>query len=140
MSNPEEPILFPYRAVTAEVEVSVLPEFSENRSDASEGKFFWLYTIEIANFSEETVQLRSRYWRITDARGKVQEVRGPGVVGEQPILNPGDRFRYTSGCPLETSDGMMVGSYQMAGTDGRLFEVNIPAFSLDSPHGKRVLN
>jgi ApaG protein len=139
MSN-EAPIDFPYRALTNAIEVSVLPEFAESRSDTRQGKFFWTYTIEIANFGEETVQLRSRYWRITDALGRVQEVRGPGVVGEQPILNPGDRFRYTSGCPLDTSDGMMSGSYQMVGSSGAMFEVEIPAFSLDNPHVPRVLN
>jgi ApaG protein len=140
MSQNEPELLFPYRALTQNVEVRVMPEFAESRSDARQGQYFWLYTIEIANLGEETVQLISRHWQITDGLGRVQDVRGPGVVGEQPILNPGDRFRYTSGCPLETSDGMMVGSYQMQSAGGRQFDVEIPAFSLDNPHVKRVLN
>jgi ApaG protein len=86
------------------------------------------------------VQLRNRYWRITDALGRVQEVRGPGVVGEQPVLEPGQSFEYTSGTPLPTPSGIMVGSYEMEAADGRAFEVAIPAFSLDSPHQPRQLN
>lgn len=129
-----------YKAVTRNIEVTVLPEFQPDRSDPDEGRFFWAYTVEIANHGDVTVQLKSRHWRITDARGHTEEVRGPGVVGEQPILNPGDSFRYTSGCPLPTSSGIMAGTYRMAAETGEAFDVDIPAFSLDSPHAKRILN
>ena len=100
----------------------------------------WAYTIDISNQGKETVQLRSRYWKITDANGRVEEVRGPGVIGETPVLAPGESFQYTSGCPLTTSSGIMVGRYQMTTQDGADFEIEIPAFSLDSPDGRRALN
>ncbi|MFP3588803.1 Co2+/Mg2+ efflux protein ApaG, partial [Paraburkholderia sp. SIMBA_055] len=100
----------------------------------------WGYRITIANNSTQTVQLRSRYWQITDANGYVEEVRGPGVVGEQPTLEPGDSFQYSSGCPLTTTSGVMVGRYQMQGDGGSLFEVDIPAFSLDMPDLRPTLN
>lgn len=129
-----------YKAVTHNIQVTVLPEFLPDRSEPDEGRFFWAYTIEIANLGDSTVQLKSRHWRITDARGHTEEVRGVGVVGEQPIISPGDSFRYTSGCPLTTPSGIMAGSYRMASETGEVFDVEIPAFSLDSPHAKRVLN
>ncbi len=129
-----------YTSVTHRVKVSVEPTFDPERSDPDEGRFFWLYAIEIANLGEKSVTLIERHWRITDAEGRQQEVRGPGVVGEQPTIRPGQAFRYTSGCPLTTPSGMMVGEYHMVGEDGQSFEVAIPAFSLDSPHAKRVLN
>jgi ApaG protein len=130
----------PYEAVTHGVRVRVLPDFSDEQSDPDEEHFFWTYTVEITNMGAETVQLRSRVWHITDASGQHQEVRGPGVVGETPRLAPGQSFRYTSGCPLGTPSGIMMGSYQMAGDDGELFDVKIPAFSLDSPYSVRSLN
>ena len=129
-----------YQAVTHRVRVTVEPAFDPERSEPEESRFFWRYSIEIANLGDKTVTLMERHWRITDADGRQQEVRGPGVVGEQPTLKPGEVFRYTSGCPLTTPSGMMVGEYRMVGEDGRSFEVAIPAFSLDSPHGGRVLN
>lgn len=129
-----------YRAVTRGVEVTVWPEFSPGRSDADREAYFWLYTIEIRNSGPEAVQLWSRHWRITDGFGKVQEVRGLGVVGEQPILAPGEQFRYTSGCPLGTPQGMMTGTYEMVTDRGERFLAEIPAFSLDSPHFKPRLN
>jgi len=129
-----------YRAVTRNIQVTVLPEFLPDRSEPDNGRFVWAYTIEIANQSNIVVQLKSRYWRITDALGHTEEVRGPGVVGEQPILNPGESFRYTSGCPLSTPSGIMCGSYRMAAESGEAFDIEIPAFSLDSPFAKRVLN
>lgn len=129
-----------YRAVTRHIQVTVEPRFLEEESRPSEGRYVWAYTIEIVNMGPETVQLQSRFWQITDEHGRRQEVRGTGVVGEQPILEPGERFEYTSGCPLATPSGMMVGSYQMAGESGALFSVAIPAFSLDSPHMRRSLN
>jgi ApaG protein len=103
-------------------------------------RYFWSYTIDISNEGSETVQLRSRHWRITDAAGRTEEVRGPGVIGQTPVLSPGADFRYTSGCPLETPSGIMVGTYQMTTEGGEMFNVAIPAFSLDSPHAKRSLN
>ena len=129
-----------YTAVTHNIQVTVLPQFVPERSNSEEGQYFWTYTIEIANMSEEIVQLASRYWRITDGNGRTEEVRGPGVVGEQPILKPGDSFRYTSGCGLRTASGIMVGHYRMVTGEGRGFDIEIPAFSLDSPAQKRVLN
>jgi ApaG protein len=129
-----------YQAVTQGVRVTVEPAFDPERSEPEESSFFWRYSIEIANLGDKTVTLKERHWRITDAAGRQQEVRGPGVVGEQPTLKPGEAFRYTSGCPLTTPSGMMVGEYRMVGEDGRSFEVAIPAFSLDSPHGGRTLN
>lgn len=129
-----------YSAVTSNIQVTVMPEFLADRSNPAESEFFWMYTVEIANLSQTTVQLASRHWEITDANGRVEHVRGPGVVGEQPVLRPGDSFRYTSGCPLTTPSGIMVGSYRMVADSGAGFDVAIPAFSLDSPYAKRVLN
>ena len=129
-----------YRTVTHDIRVTATPQYLAERSSAEDGRFFWAYTIEIVNLGTLTVQLRSRHWRITDARGNTQEVRGPGVVGEQPVLKPGERFEYTSGVPLTTPTGLMAGSYQMVGETGENFDVEIPVFSLDSPHGKRVLH
>jgi ApaG protein len=129
-----------YEAVTHRVRVTVEPAFDPERSDPDEPRYFWLYSIEVANLGERPVTLVERHWRITDANGQLQEVRGPGVIGETPTIKPGESFRYTSGCPLATPSGMMVGEYAMVDPDGRRFKVSIPAFSLDSPDGKRVLN
>lgn len=129
-----------YSAVTHDIRVSVEPDFLADQSDIANGEFVWSYTIAIQNEGGDTVQLRKRYWRITDQNGVENIVQGPGVVGEQPILNPGDTFRYTSGCPLTTPSGTMVGSYTMARQDGTTFEVDIPAFSLDLPGARAVLN
>jgi ApaG protein len=129
-----------YEAITHRVKVTVEPTFEPDRSDPDERRYFWRYAIEIVNLGDKPVTLMERHWRITDADGRQQEVRGPGVVGEQPTIEPGQAFRYTSGCPLTTPSGMMVGEYRMVDSDGRSFEVSIPAFSLDSPEGKRVLN
>lgn len=129
-----------YEAVTRQVKVTVEPTFEPERSNPEEGRFFWRYDIEIANLGERPVTLLERHWRITDADGRQQEVRGPGVVGEQPTILPGKAFRYASGCPLATPSGVMAGTYHMVSDEGDSFEVAIPAFSLDSPHGRRVLN
>jgi ApaG protein len=129
-----------YEAVTRGVRVRVTPKYLEDESAPAEERFFWAYTIDIINEGSETVQLRSRHWRITDAAGHTEEVRGPGVVGKTPVLAPGASFRYTSGCPLGTPSGIMVGSYQMTTEAGELFNVAVPAFSLDSPHARRSLN
>jgi ApaG protein len=129
-----------YEAVTRGIRVRVTPQYLEEESAPDERRYLWSYTIEIANEGIEVVQLRSRHWRITDADGRTEEVRGPGVVGQTPTLQPGASFRYTSGCPLPTPSGIMVGSYQMTTEGGELFNVSIPAFSLDSPHARRSLN
>jgi ApaG protein len=129
-----------YRAVTRQIEVTVEPNFQPERSSAEKHRFFWSYTVVITNFGAETVQLKARHWVITDAAGRMEEVRGEGVVGEQPVLAPGECFEYTSGVPLPTASGFMAGSYQMVTDTGEPFEINVPAFSLDSPDNKRVLN
>ncbi|KAB2701277.1 Co2+/Mg2+ efflux protein ApaG [Ochrobactrum sp. GPK 3] len=129
-----------YRAVTQGIEITVEPFYLEEESAPEDNRYVWGYRITIANNSSDTVQLRSRYWQITDANGRVEEVRGAGVVGEQPVLDPGDSFQYSSGCPLTTSSGVMVGRYQMQNPTGNTFEVDIPAFSLDVPEQRRTLN
>ena len=129
-----------YRAVTRQIEVTVEPNFLPEESSVDKGEYFWSYTIVITNSGEETVQLQTRHWIITDASGKRQEVRGEGVVGEQPVLAPGERFEYTSGIPLTTASGFMTGRYQMVSESGEKFEIDVPTFSLDSPDSKRVLN
>jgi ApaG protein len=129
-----------YRAVTRQIEVTVEPNFLPERSSVEKSQYAWSYTIVITNAGEETVQLRTRHWIITDAAGRRQEVRGEGVVGEQPVLAPGERFEYTSFVPLPTTSGFMTGRYQMVSENGERFEIDVPTFSLDSPDGKRVLN
>ena len=129
-----------YRAVTRGIEVTVEPYYLEEQSDPDENRHVWGYRIVIANFSATGVQLRSRYWKITDENGVIDEVYGDGVVGEQPILGPGDTYEYSSGCPLDAPSGVMVGTYQMQSDDGELFDVEIPAFSLDMPGLIRTLN
>jgi len=129
-----------YRSITRHIQVTVQPRFLAEESRPEQGRYFWAYTVEIVNRGPETVQLRSRAWEITDEQGRREEVRGAGVVGEQPVLDPGERFEYTSGCPLSTPSGMMVGSYLMVSDAGETFEVDIPAFSLDSPHARRSVN
>lgn len=129
-----------YKATTHQIEVTVEPHFLEDQSDPDEPRYVWAYHVMIENHGRDSVQLKSRYWRITDARGQVQEVEGEGVVGEQPVLGPGDAYEYTSGAPLSTPSGVMVGRYFMVTDAGEAFEVDIPAFSLDSPHEQRSVN
>lgn len=129
-----------YRALTRDIEVTVEPYYLEDQSDPDDGRYVWGYRIIISNLSDTAVQLRSRHWRITDENGVVDDVRGPGVVGDQPVLGPGDTYEYSSGCPLDTPSGVMVGSYQMQSEAGELFDVEIPAFSLDLPGAVRTLN
>jgi ApaG protein len=129
-----------YAATTRHIRVSVAPQFLEGQSKPEEDRYFWAYTITVENRGDETVTLKSRYWKITDAFGRVQEVRGDGVVGEQPTLKPGEQFQYTSGCPLPTPNGMMAGRYQMINGTGEHFEIEVPAFSLDSPHDRHSVN
>lgn len=129
-----------YRAVTRSIQVTVTPTYLADQSSPPDGRFFWAYSVEIENLGSEVVQLRTRYWRITDGQGRVQEVRGDGVVGKTPVLAPGARFHYTSGCPLETPQGIMEGEYGMVTDEGERFAVAIPAFSLDSPADHRILH
>jgi ApaG protein len=129
-----------YEAITHHIRVRVTPQYLEDESAPDEDRYVWAYTVDIRNEGSETVQLRSRYWRITDASGHTEEVRGRGVVGQTPVVEPGGSFRYTSSCPLPTPSGMMVGSYQMATEAGGSIDVAVPAFSLDSPHSKPRLN
>lgn len=129
-----------YEAVTRGIRVTVEPHYLAEKSEPASNRYFWAYTVEITNLSQETVQLRTRYWRIVDAFGRTQEVRGPGVVGEEPVIPPGESFEYTSGCPLTTPSGFMVGTYQMQTPRGDMVTVDIPAFSLDSPGERRTVN
>jgi ApaG protein len=129
-----------YRAVTRNIEVTVTPRFLSERSEPDRGYFFWAYTIDISNLGKETVQLKTRHWRITDASGRLQEVKGPGVVGEEPRLEPGGSFEYTSGVPLPTPSGFMAGSYGMVTDKGEHFDIEIPAFSLDCSYSERTIN
>ena len=123
-----------YQEATNDIFVTVKPVYLEEQSAPEEDHYVWAYWVKIENQGSDTVQLRNRYWRITDSQGQVQEVRGAGVVGEQPVLKPGEAFEYTSGTPLSTPSGIMLGSYQMQRKDGATFDVTIPAFSLDSPY------
>ncbi len=129
-----------YRSMTRQIQVTVEPFFLEDESEPDEDRYFWAYMVEIENLGQEPVHLRGRYWQITDERGCVQEVRGPGVVGQEPVIEPGVVFEYTSGCPLSTRSGIMVGSYTMETSEGETFEVEIPAFSLDVPDDTRLMN
>lgn len=130
----------PYSAVTREIEVTVRPHYLAEQSSPAQGRFLFAYQVRITNRGAETVQLRNRNWQITDALGRTQEVHGAGVVGEQPTLAPGESFEYTSGTPLATSSGIMLGSYEMITDGGESFEVEIPAFSLDAPDGAHRVN
>jgi len=129
-----------YRATTRGIEVQVTPRFLSERSSPDNSYYFWAYTIEITNRGAATVQLKTRHWKIIDAHGKLQEVRGAGVIGETPTLKPGESFEYTSGVPLPTPSGFMAGTYGMESAAGEDFDVEIPAFSLDSGNGRRTLN
>lgn len=129
-----------YAKTTRDVRVSVRSFYLEDQSKPETSHFVWAYRVKIENTGAATVQLLRRTWRITDARGRTQLVQGSGVIGEQPVMGPGENFEYTSGTPLETPSGFMVGTYHMVMTgSGEAFDVAIPAFSLDSPHqGGRV--
>ena len=129
-----------YQAVTHNIAVTVSPRFLPERSSSEERVYFWAYTIEIRNHGDKTVQLKTRHWVITDGAGQTQEVSGEGVVGKEPVLKPGAVFEYTSGVPLPTPSGFMVGKYGMVTPDGERLDIAIPAFSLDSPHTKRTIN
>jgi ApaG protein len=129
-----------YTATTRGICVTVNPQYLPDQSDPTKSQFVWAYQVRIENRGDETVQLRSRHWKITDGLGRRQEVKGPGVVGKTPRLRPGEVFEYTSGTPLSTSSGIMGGSYQMVSEKGENFDIEIPTFSLDTPGGSRQLN
>jgi ApaG protein len=129
-----------YTAITRGIAVSVEPTYLEANSSPGNSQYVWAYQVTIENQGPETVQLLSRHWMITNARGELNEVKGPGVVGEQPVLKPGESYAYTSGAPLNTPWGMMGGSYQMESESGERFDIEIPTFSLDSPNQGLVLN
>ncbi len=129
-----------YSATTHAITVTAQPTYLEDQSEPLDSRFVWAYHIHINNGSNRTVQLLSRTWHITDGFGRRQEVQGAGVVGEQPVLKPGQSFEYTSGTPLQTPSGIMVGTYQMEAEDGERFLIDVPAFSLDSPHQAVRLN
>jgi ApaG protein len=129
-----------YEATTRGIVVRVVTNYLPGQSDPDESRYVWAYMVEIENHGEETVQLVSRKWTITDGLNRTEEVAGPGVVGEQPRLKPRDAFRYTSGCPLSTPSGEMRGAYQMVTDDGDMFEAEVPAFSLHLPGAHRSVN
>jgi ApaG protein len=129
-----------YERITRGIRVAVTPAFLDDQSDPDEDQFLWSYTVTIENTGNETVQLMSRLWHITDGFGITQEVRGPGVVGAQPVLAPGETFQYTSGCPLSTASGYMMGRYEMRAASGEAFEAEIPPFILESPHERRQVH
>jgi ApaG protein len=129
-----------YEEITRQIRVIVRPQFLENQSQPDEGKYVWAYTITLQNHSDESVKLLTRHWIIIDGLGHTQDIKGDGVVGEQPLLRPGEQFEYTSGCPLSTPSGVMRGSYRMITVKGEGFDVIIPAFSLDSPYDRHSVN
>jgi len=122
-----------YTKTTSDIKVTVQPAYLNEHSEPAENRYFWAYTIQVENHGQQSVQLMNRHWHITDAFGRTHEVRGSGVVGAQPVLKPGEAFQYTSGVPLETPSGIMVGEYEMVGDNGDKINVAVPAFSLDSP-------
>jgi len=129
-----------YFETTRSMAITVQPIYLEDQSEPEENRFIWAYHVRIENKGRETVQLISRHWKITDSNGSMKEVQGEGVVGEQPVLHPGETFEYTSGTPLPTSSGIMHGTYQMRTEDGDAFDITIPAFSLDIPGDERRMN
>jgi ApaG protein len=129
-----------YECETRRIHVAVKPAYLDDQSEPEDDRYVWSYTVTIENKGAEPVQLLSRCWNITDAVGRTQEVRGPGVVGAQPVIGPGEKFQYTSGCPLETASGFMVGCYQMMSASGESFEAEIPAFLLESPYEQRKIH
>ena len=130
-----------YEETTKDIRVLVTPTYLSDQSEPDANRFFWSYHVEIENVGGETVQLLSRHWKITDEKGVTVEVQGEGVVGKQPVIAPGSRFEYTSGTPLSSPSGIMVGSYNMQNQRGEMFDVAMPPFSLDLPDNRpKTLN
>lgn len=123
-----------FSKITDDIKVSVIPHFLDEYSEPADSHYVWSYTVQVENLSSRQVQLINRRWIITNAIGQTEEVQGPGVIGEQPVLKPGEGFRYTSGTTLNTPSGIMVGAYEMQDDAGTLFPIEVPAFSLDSPY------
>ncbi len=140
MAEPNDGMSAEYVATTRGIRVAVQPVFLEDQSTPDSQHFVWAYHVRIENWGTSTVQLMTRHWRITDAYGHVHEVKGDGVVGKQPVLTPGAAFEYASGTPLTTPYGLMFGTYQMVSEQGERFDVEIPAFSLDSPYHRTVVH
>jgi ApaG protein len=136
----ETGIISMFVATTRAIRVTVTPQYLPDQSDPAKSQFVWAYQVRIENRGDVAVQLRSRHWKITDGLGRLQEVKGPGVVGKTPLLRPGEMFEYTSGTPLSTPSGFMGGTYQMVSESGEKFDIEIPTFSLDTPGSKRQLN
>ncbi len=129
-----------FTKTTRHIKITATPQFLSDHSEPDDNHYVWAYTIQLENCGDESVQLLSRHWKITDAQGLTQEVRGSGVIGEQPVLAPGKSYRYTSGTALATASGVMLGEYEMVTPGGEHFEVEVPAFSLDSPYQVGLLN
>ena len=129
-----------YEAETDGIVVRVKPAFLEEESSPEQHRFIWAYHVEIENRGSRTFQLMTRHWRITDREGRVQEVNGSGVVGQNPVLAPGETFEYTSGCPLSEPSGVMQGTYRLEDEEGGMLEARIPLFTLDSPYDNRAAN
>ncbi len=130
-----------YEQETSGVVVRVAPEYQPEQSAPADGRYVWSYTIEIENRTGDPVQLISRRWRITDENGVTQEVEGPGVIGQQPVIGPGQSFRYTSSAPLAAPSGVMLGAYSMVRVEGgETFDIAVPIFALDSPHNSKMVN
>ena len=131
---------FPFAATTGSITVRVAVSYLPEQSHPALGRWFWAYHVRVENHGDDSVQLISRHWRISDGRGQTSEVEGEGVVGEQPLIMPGGAYDYVSGCPLPTPSGIMRGTYQMVDADGNDFDIAIPPFSLDSPQADARLN
>ena len=129
-----------FTKTTRQIKITAVPQFMAEHSEPDDAHYVWAYTIQLENTGGEPVQLLNRHWKITDAQGLTQEVRGQGVIGEQPVLKPGESYRYTSGTALNTASGIMLGEYEMVSDSGERFEVEVPAFSLDSPYHTGRLN
>lgn len=133
-------LLFPYAETTRSVTIRVAPSFLPEQSNPEEATFVWAYHVRVENGGGVAVQLLSRTWIISDGLGQTQEVSGPGVIGQQPTILPGESYDYVSGCPLSTPSGMMRGTYEMVDASGERFAVVIPCFSLDSPFARSSLH
>ena len=129
-----------FSKTTNNINVSVRSYYLEEQSEPDEQHYVWAYQVTINNIGQQTVQLKKRYWKITDSNGTNKEVRGAGVIGEQPVLRPGEKFEYTSGTPLSTPSGFLEGYYEMETKDGNKFDASIPLFSLDSPYISNQIN
>lgn len=129
-----------YTHESEQIRVTVYPIYLESQSAPDENHYLWAYHVKIENLGDAPVQLKNRYWEITDSLGRTQIVKGTGVVGEQPTIPPGEIYEYTSGTPLTTPSGIMVGRYHMVRNEDEMLSIDVPAFSLDSPYQPIILN